>query len=126
MKVVRLMVTFVALGVLALAAGADDKADNAKMLVGSWEVTKVDKDGGLPVGAVADFGKDGKVKVTFKKGDKEESHEGTYKVDGDKLVITMKDPEGKERERNITIKKCSETECVTESDGKTIEWKRKK
>ncbi len=127
MKTISLMASFIALGVLALAAGAEDKKDdNAKNIVGAWEATKADKDAGVPVGAVADFSKDGKLKVTMKKDGKEESHEGTYKVDGDKLVITFKLDDGKEKKLNITIKKCTETECVTEDDGKTIEWKKKK
>jgi uncharacterized protein (TIGR03066 family) len=126
MKVVRVFAVAIAVGALALAVGADDKkADNAKMILGAWEVTKADKDS-LPVGAVSDFSKDGKVKVTMKKDGKEETHEGTYKVDGDKLTITFKDDKGGEKKLDITIKKCSDTECVTESDGKTIEWKKKK
>jgi uncharacterized protein (TIGR03066 family) len=123
----RLMLAGFVVGTLALAAHADDKKDNGKLLVGTWEATKVDDKAGLPQGAVVDFSKDGKFKVTFKKDDKDQSHEGTYTVDGDKFTLNMKDKDGKEMKKVITIKKISDTECTTaDEDGKTIEWKRKK
>ena len=64
--------------------------DYGKEIVGTWEVTKADKDGNLSVGAVVEFADGGKVKVTTKKDGKEETTEGTYKADGDIIEITLK------------------------------------
>lgn len=127
MYTVRLLVAGLVVGALTVAVRADDKkADNGKLLVGKWEATKVDKDAGLPEGAVSEFTKDGKCKVSFKIEGKEMSHEGTYTVDGDTFTIVMKGSGTGEEKIKITIKKISDSECVTEHDGKTIEWKRKK
>ncbi len=120
MTAVRTILAVVILGVLALAASAEDKkADNAKLVVGIWEVVKADAES-LPVGAVVEMTKDGKVKVSIK----DEKHEGTYKVDGDKIVATIKGDNGDEK-HTVTIKKISDTEMVTEHDGKTCEFKKK-
>jgi len=127
MNYLRLFVAAVVVGTLTVGVRADDKKeDHAKLIVGKWEATKVDKDAGLPEGAVSEFFKDGKCKVTYKMDGKEMSHDGTYTVEGDKLTINMKGSGSDEQKMVITIKKCSETECTTERDGKTIEWKRKK
>ena len=124
MNMLRLVIGCVV--VIGLAAGArgekkEAKKDNAKLLLGSWEATKADPNT-LPVGAVVEFGMKGKMKVTGKKNGKEETHEATYKVDGDKITISMN--EGK---FTITIKKISEKELVTANDkGDMVEFKRKK
>ena len=131
MNCLRLVLAAFVVGGLALTVGADEKKpdkDNAKLLVGAWEAVKVDKEAGLPEGAVADFSKDGKLKVTFKDKDgKEQTMEGTYKVDGDKFTITMKNKDGEEKKKVINIKKISDDACTTtDEDGKAIEWKKKK
>ena len=69
----------------------------------------------MPVGSVIEFAKDGKVKVTAKRGDKESTVEGTYTVAGDKLTVTLKHDD-KEDKHAITIKKLTEAECVTENE----------
>ena len=125
MNALRLMVAGVCAVVMVAGIRAEEKADNAKLLVGAWEVTKADE-GALPVGSVIEFGKDGKVSVTAKRGDKESTSEGTYTVAGDKLTVTLKH-EGKDIKHAITIKKLSDTVYVTENEkGKTAEFKRKK
>ena len=125
MNTLRLLVAGVMVVALTAGARAEKKPDNAKLLVGSWEAVKADK-GTLPVGSVVTFGKDGKMKVAMKVEDKEMSHEGTYKVDGDKFTITMKHDD-KEEKMTITIKKISETELVSTNDkGGVVEFKRKK
>ena len=68
----------------SFAAADDKKADNAKLIVGKWEVTKADE-GTVGVGAVVEFSKDGKMKVTG--GDM--TIEGTHKVTGDKVTISF-------------------------------------
>ena len=126
MRTMRLLAAGALLCVLAHGVRAEDKkADNAKLLVGTWEVVKADK-GTVPVGSTVEFTKEGKMKVTHKEGDKEESLEGTYKVDGDKFSFELKVGD-KVNKKTITIKKISETEMTTtDEDGKSVELKRKK
>jgi uncharacterized protein (TIGR03066 family) len=89
---------------LSFSARAEDKADK---LVGKWEATK----GDIPAGSTAEFSKDGKIKVTLKRGDKTESKEGTYKLDGDTLKVTSKDG-GMERTESFKLKKLTDKELV--------------
>lgn len=125
MNVLRMLVVAAAAFALTAGARAEDKKDNAKLLVGTWEFTK-SYDKGPPVGSVIEFTKDGKIKLTHKADGKESTHEGTYKLDGDKIALVVKDGDN-ERKINTKIKKISETELVTENDaGKTVEMKRKK
>src|SRR5437588_1985656 len=76
---------------VVLIGGAEEKkADtNKEKIVGAWEVVKADE-GSLPVGTVVEYAKDGKMKITAKRGDKESSIEGTYTIEGDKISITLK------------------------------------
>ena len=128
MNALRLLVAgFVVVGLTAgvRAEKKEEKKDNAKLLLGSWEATKA-AEGTLPVGAVVTFEKDGKFKTVVKEDGKEMAHGGTYKVDGDKFTLTMKFGE-EENKLTITIKKISDTELITSSqDGKVVEFKRKK
>src|SRR5262249_26020589 len=106
------------------AEDKEAKKDNAKLLVGTWEVTK-SFDKGPAVGATVEFTKDGKVKVKAKVEDKDVYREGTYKVDGDKLTLVLK-RDDKESKTIISIKKLSDKELVTENDDKqSVELKRK-
>jgi uncharacterized protein (TIGR03066 family) len=114
--------------VVGFAGGvrADDKkADIDKdKLLGTWEVVKSDE--GPPVGTVVEFTKDGKMKVTHKSDGKEETLEGTYKIDGDKLSVVLKMGD-KEDKHSVTIKKLTATEMTAENEkGKTAEFKKKK
>ena len=126
MNALRMLVAGVAVCALASGVKAEEKkADNAKLLMGSWEATKA-AEGTLPVGAVVEFAKDGKMKVLTKRDGKEETMEGTYKLDGDKFTIKMKRGDDV-MEIVITIKKISDTELVAANDeGKVVEFKRKK
>jgi uncharacterized protein (TIGR03066 family) len=114
--------------VLCLLAGVgrgDDKTDTAKLIVGKWEVTKADP-GTAPPGGIVEFTKDGKMKLTAKKDDKEISVEGTYKLEGKKLSFAMKIG-GEERTKTITITKLTAKELTTkDDDGKAVELTRKK
>jgi uncharacterized protein (TIGR03066 family) len=125
MNAMRLAAVGVAVCLLTIGARAEDKADYAKLIVGKWEATKTDE-GTLPKGAIVEFTKDGKIKITVKEGDKEMTLEGTYKLSGNKfdLVLKMGDMEHTE---TITIKKITETEANTvDKDGKTVDLTRKK
>jgi uncharacterized protein (TIGR03066 family) len=105
--------------------GDDKKADNAKLLVGAWEVVKADK-GTVKVGEGIEFTKDGKMKLTPKVGEKDETIEGTYTIEGDKFTFMVKVGDDI-RKQTLTIKKISETEMsITDEEGKAVELKRKK
>ena len=131
MNMLRLLVAGAVVCALTVGVRADEKkaddkkADNAKLLVGAWEVAKADQ-GTVPVGSTVEFTKDGKIKVTHKQGDKTETLEGTYKVDGDKFSFEIKVGDNVNK-KTITIKKISDTEMSTvDADGKTVELKKKK
>jgi uncharacterized protein (TIGR03066 family) len=124
MNALRMLVAGVMVCLLVVGARAEKK-DNAKQLVGTWEVAK-SYDMGPPVGAAVSFTADGKIKWTFKVEDKESTLEGTYKFEGEKLNIMMKRGD-MEVKLTRTIKKISDKELVTETeDGKVLELKRKK
>ena len=125
MYVTRLLAFGAVVCLLGGISRADDKIDYAKMIVGKWEVTKADA-GTVPPGAVVEFTKDGKMKVTAKKDTEEVTYEGTYKVE--KNTFTMKLKVGdEEKMKTITITKISDKEAATkDEDGKVVELKRKK
>jgi uncharacterized protein (TIGR03066 family) len=115
---------FVMAGVLFLGLALVGTAgtDNAKKIVGVWELVK----GEGPPGSTAEFTKDGKVKVQGKVKDKEFSFSGTYKIKDDKLTVTMK-VEDKDITDTDTIKKLTDKELILEDDkGKVSEFKRVK
>jgi len=130
MHKLRLLAVGMIVGLLSTTANAEEKkevkkVDYAKMIVGKWEVAKADE-GTIPVGTVVEFGKDGKMKIAVKQGDKDVALEGTFKIDGDKFVFKLKLGE-EEREQTITIAKLTEAELSTKNkDDKTVEFKRKK
>ncbi|HEX3149208.1 MAG TPA: TIGR03066 family protein [Gemmataceae bacterium] len=102
----------------------DKKADNAKLIVGKWEMKS--SEGGLPKGTMIEFTKDGKVKVTVKMDDKENMMEGTYKVEGDKLMVAIKVGE-EEHKQTIELLKLTDTEMHTKNEqGKMSELTKKK
>lgn len=107
-------------------AAAPAPASNPKMIIGVWEITK--SDDGTPVGTTIEFTRDGKLKITTKVGDAPLNLEGTYKVDGDKLTVTVKSPdEGKEMSDTVTITKLTEKVLITkDTKGKSDEFKKKK
>jgi uncharacterized protein (TIGR03066 family) len=99
------------------------KKSNADLIVGKWELTKAVE--GVPAGMVTEFTKDGKVKATVNLGGKDLTMEGTYKVDGDKLTVTMKMGQ-MEKSDTDKIKTLNDTTLVIEnSKGQTEEFKRK-
>jgi uncharacterized protein (TIGR03066 family) len=125
MNALRLVAVMAVAGLVGTGARADDKADYAKKIVGKWELTKVEE-GGLPKGTIVDFDKDGKVKVTAKIEDKDLVLEGTYKVEGDALLLTMKMGE-EERKQTVTILKLDDTSMHTKNEaGKMSELTKKK
>jgi len=102
-----------------------DKIDKSK-LVGTWKLTKTDSPKPPPKDATitVEFTKDGKVTVAFSIKDKELGKlTGTYKVEGDKLSTTMKDPQDdKEKTDVVTIKELTDKKFVTtEKKGDKLE-----
>jgi uncharacterized protein (TIGR03066 family) len=101
-------------------------ADNAKQILGVWELVKADD---IPKGATgsAEFTKDGKIKFNLEFMGNKVTAEGTYKVDGDKLTTTLKGPDGKEKTETDKIKTLNATTLLLVDDkGKIAEFKRKK
>jgi uncharacterized protein (TIGR03066 family) len=90
------------LGMAGAIAAAEDKID-AKKLLGKWE----NKDQKLTV----EFLKDGKVSVAGG----EFKAEGTYKVDGNKLMLTVKFGDA-ETKMTRTVSKLTDTELVSKDD----------
>jgi len=124
MSALKWLAAVAVVGLAAAGAGAEDKPDYAKMMVGKWTVTKADAET-VPPGTVIEFTADGKMKVTGKKDDTEMSFEGTYKVEGDAFTFAMKvgDMEHKD---TITITKITKTEMHTKNkDGKVVELTKK-
>ena len=95
--------------VVCCGLSADDKID-AKKLVGKW--TPKNETGKM----VVEFTKDGKMTVVTVVDRKEHKMEGTYKVDGKKLVMTVKAGE-KEVERIRTIFDLTDTELITTDEN---------
>lgn len=102
-----------------------DRTENKAKIVGKWEPAKGTD---LPEGAevTIEFTKDGKVKVAFTLKGKTTNLDGTYKVTGDQLVVTMQDPGGTERKETNTITKLTAKELETKDEkGKTEKFTRK-
>jgi len=124
MNALKLVVVAAVVCLMGGAARADEK-DYPKLIVGKWELTKVEE-GGLPKGTIIEFTKDGKVMATVKKDDKDATLEGTYKLEGDSFTVTMKAGD-EERKTKITILKLTDTEMHTKNEmGKMAELTKKK
>ena len=102
----------------AFAGAAAVQDDNAKKIVGAWEVTK--QTGDLPVGTVVEFTKDGKMTVVVKEGGQDLKLEGTYKVEKEKLNVTLKVGDEKHEEM-LTIKKLNDDTLEVEDKDKKTE-----
>jgi uncharacterized protein (TIGR03066 family) len=122
MKLLTVGVVFCLLGSLAVAE--KKKADNAKLAVGTWEVTK-SHDGGPPKGGIVEFTKDGKIKVTGEQNGMKQSFEGTYKIDGAKMVLTFKIGDN-ETPVDLTIDKLDDKTFATTSKNGKVELTRNK
>jgi len=108
---------------LALVASAGGGEDNAKKILGKWELAK-SSGKGPPAGTMVHFSKDGKLKIQGMFMDKEFTLEGTYKIKGDKLTVTL-NLKGEEKTDSDTIKTLTKDRLVLEDkDGKVNEFKR--
>lgn len=100
-------------------------SSNQKKILGVWEITK--SDDGTPLMTTIEFTKDGKVKVITPVGDQKVNIDGTYKMEGNKVTITLQTPDGKETTDTLTITKLTTKELITkDSKGQSDEFKKKK
>ena len=115
------VITF-AITVHSFAADEKFKVDD---LVGIWAVVKSPA---LPAGgsAVFTFAKDGTVKTNSELMGMKFEYKGTWKLDGDKLAVTVKDDD-MERIQTATIIELTTDKLVTKNkQGKQDEFKRVK
>jgi len=111
--------------VLGLALVGTAGTDNSKKIVGLWELSKTE-DKGPPPGTTVQFTKDGKLKLHMKFGDKEFDLDGSYKVNGAKVSITIEFG-GKSKTEMNTIETLTADRLVLKDEkGKSTEFKRLK
>ena len=117
----RALIGCVAVLVLTGFTGAADDKIDAKKLIGKWETAKPAK--GEP-SFVLEFTDKGKFSVSFDMDGKPMTIEGTYKVDGNKVEVTMSF-NGKEVKETHTVTKLTDDEMVSkDSKGKEETMKR--
>ncbi|MBL8824968.1 MAG: TIGR03066 family protein [Planctomycetia bacterium] len=103
------------LAALISTSAMQDKIDG-KLLLGKWEPeTK-------PQGAklVIEFAKEGKLTVDAEFGGQKINMDGSYKLEGDQLTITMKQ-QGKEETTKMKVTKLNDKEMVTKDDKDKME-----
>lgn len=116
----------IAAGISALVVApslADHKTDSAK-LIGRWVVTKAEKD--EPVGALVEFGTNGRLTVNTKdrKTGKDVVYNGIYKIDGEKLLITLRVESRDQVKPPVTIRSLSASHLVIVKQSEVLEFKR--
>ncbi len=120
-----LFAALICMGIVDAAAAQvtkEAKADNKDKIVGVWIVVKGE---GVPAGTPVEFTKDGKIVFKIDINGKEIKLEGAYKVEGDKVTLSMKTPDGKEESETDTIKELTDSKLVfTDPKGKETEFKR--
>src|SRR5262245_3327925 len=123
----RVLAAVVCAIVFVAGASADDKKIDPAKLLGKWELTKSES-GNAPKGAIIEFMKDNKMSINVDFNGKSLKLEGTYKVDGDKLTVTIKPPDGgKEDSDTDTIKSLTDDKIVLiDKDKKETELTKKK
>lgn len=107
----RLSIGCLLLAIAASASPADDKID-AKKLVGKWERRDAKKESAF----VLEFTKDGKLIV---KSGADFTTDGTYKLNDNKLTITLKVGENEIKD-TLTITKLTDDALEYESGAKKM------
>jgi len=111
-------------GLMVVCAGtARAQDDNAKKIVGMWELTK--SGGDLPVGTVIEFTKDLKLNATIKGDDGNTKLDGTYTIAKDKLTVKV-NLNGQMLEESATIKKLTDDALEIEDKDKKVDVLKKK
>jgi uncharacterized protein (TIGR03066 family) len=121
MRTLSIAVLGVAVVVCAGTARAQD--DNAKKIVGSWEVTKAASE--IPAGTTIEFTKDGKLRIAIKANGADTSLEGTYKIEKEKLTVKMKLGD-QDVEEILTVKKLTDDALEIEDKAKKVDILKKK
>jgi uncharacterized protein (TIGR03066 family) len=108
---------------VVFAGTAQGQDDNAKKIVGVWEITKAGGD--LPAGTTIEFTKDGKLNANLKVEGMEVKLDGTYKVEKDKLTVKIKVAD-QNIEETATIKKLTDDALEIEDKDKKVDVFKKK
>jgi uncharacterized protein (TIGR03066 family) len=108
---------------VGFAATAQAQDDNAKKIVGVWEVAKAGGD--LPAGSTIEFTKDGMLKAVVKVEGMEVKLDGTYKVEKEKLTVKIKVAD-QNIEEVATIKKLTDDALEIEDKEKKVDVFKKK
>jgi uncharacterized protein (TIGR03066 family) len=104
------------------ASGRSDEAKLTEKFVGKWDATT-----GPIKGAVFEFGKDGKLKLTVKMGNKTANMEGKYKVASEEIIeLTFKGPEDKEKTEKVKYKFDKEDVTLIDPEGNPIKLVKQK
>lgn len=113
------------LGVLLIVVAGHARAqdDNAKKIVGVWEVTKSGSE--IPAGTTLEFTKDGKLRFVHKADGTDLKLEGTYSVNKDKLKVKLKVAEQTVEETG-TIKRLTDEVLEIEDSEKKVNLLKKK
>ena len=106
------------------AADEKDKDDNAKKIVGKWEITKAGGDVGP--GSTLEFAKDGKLVLVIKDGNEKREVKGSYKITKDKLTITLKTGDDESFDQTLTIKKLTGDDMELEDMNNGVDVLKKK
>ena len=109
--------------VACFGVSAEEKKDeriDAKKLVGKWSPKEQKKGESV----VLEFTKDGRATATATEGGKESKLDGTFKVDGNKVVVTAKAGD-RERTHTLTVSKLTDTEMVLKDDTTLVRIKDK-
>lgn len=115
----------VVLGVLALglAGSVNAQDDNTKKIVGKWEVVK--GGGDLPAGTTIEFTADGDLLATIKVDNDTAKIKGKYKIDKERLVVTITVGDMKIEETSTIVKLDAANLEVKDKDGKVDVLKKK-
>ncbi len=104
------------------AASAQEETFRSR-LIGVWELVKGSS--GAPEEATVEFTSGGQLFLTGKVKDMPFKVEGTYKLEGRKLFVTMRLGE-KTHSETMTIRRLSDTSFITvDEKGKVDEFKRR-
>lgn len=122
MRKLGFVVLAAALGLCAGTARAQD--DNAKKIVGVWELTK-SASNELPIGATIEFTKDFKLSAIIKDEKGDIRLEGTYKIEKDKLTVKVKVSD-QNLEDTLTIKRLTDEALEVEDKEKKVDVFKKK
>jgi len=109
--------------IVGFATTAQAQDDNAKKIVGIWEVAKAGGD--LPAGSTIEFTKDGMINAVVKVEGMEVKLDGTYTVAKEKLTVKIKVAD-QNIEEVATIKKLTDDALEIEDKDKKVDVFKKK